>query len=125
MITKEEIYNYISNAITTDFPECYVTGKYEPIPKSLPCVFAYQQTKTRQTRYATLDNEDVQNRIVWEIQVYAEMMNECYSIIDTIEATMKSMGFYEEFCQPTTNADPRIFRVILRFGRVLADNDTI
>lgn len=113
---RELIYNTIARAITDYDPNIYVTQRYEPIPKTVPCVFVEMISKVRTRRYATLDNIDDQHRYTFEVQVFHNSLTEGYALMEYIEEQFKSIAFFEDMCQPIDDADQSIFRIVARFS---------
>lgn len=109
------IYDNIANAINGFDSSVYVTQKYEPIPKSIPCAFVEQISKIRTLRYSSLCNTDEQYRLTFEVQVFHHTLNDAYKLMDTIERQFKSLGFFEDLCTPVDNGDTSIYRIVARF----------
>lgn len=119
MDQRKLIYNAIARAINSQFPNVYVSQRYELVPKSVPAVFIEQISKVRTRGYATLDNSDDQYRIAFEVQVYANTLAEGYDIMDCVENAFKSIAFFEEMCMPVENANLAMFRMVARFSAQL------
>ena len=116
MANRIQVYNSIATAVNTYDANVYVTQRYEPIPKTIPCVLCQQISKIRTQAYATLCNTDQQSYDTYEVQVFAVGLNNAYSIMDVVEAKFKQLGFFEELCMPVDNGDKSFDRVVARFG---------
>lgn len=116
MDQRKLIFNSIARKINHEFPDVYVSQRYELVPKQIPCVFIEQISKIRIRRYATLDNSDDQYRFTFEVQVFANTLAEGYELMDYVEECFKSIAFFEEMCRPVDNADLSTFRMIARFS---------
>ena len=116
MANRIVVYNSIATAITTYDANVYVTQRYEPIPKSIPCVMCQQISKVRSQQYATLCNTDEQSYDTYEVQVFANGLNNAYNIMEVIEAKFKQLGFFEEICTPVNNGDKSFDRLVARFS---------
>lgn len=116
MANRIQVYNSIATAINTYDATVYVTQKYEPIPKSIPCVLCQQISKVRTQMYATLCNTDEQHRATYEVQVFAYGLDNAYKIMEVAESKFKELGFFEEICTPVNNGDKSIDRVVARFS---------
>ena len=116
MANRIVVYNTIATAINTYDANVYVTQRYEPIPKSIPCVMCQQISKVRSQMYATLCNTDEQSYDTYEVQVFANGLNNAYNIMEVIEAKFKQLGFFEDLCTVVNNADKNIDRVVARFA---------
>ena len=116
MANRVQIYNSIANTVNTYDANIYVTQRYEPIPKSIPCVLCQQISKVRSQMYATLCNTDEQSYDTYEVQVFANGLNNAYAIMDVVESKFKQLGFFEEFCTPVNNGEKSFDRVVARFA---------
>ena len=116
MASRIVVYNEIATAINTYDANVYVTQRYEPIPKSIPCVICQQIGKVRSQQYATLCNTDQQSYDTYEVQVFANGLNNAYNIMGVIEAKFKQLGFFEQLCTPVNNGDKAFDRVVARFS---------
>lgn len=117
MITVNQIYDRIVTALDG----IYVTKYYERITEQLPCVYVRESHSP--IRSATSINlTDDQKRMYFYIEVYGENTEE---IVETIEATMRGMGFLEELSEMIPNYNPSVERVSMRFQRVICGGDTL
>ena len=113
---RKLVYNSIATAINTYDADVYVTQRYEPIPKTIPCVLCQQISKLRSQQYATLCNTDEQSYDTYEVQVFANGLNNAYDIMAVAESKFKQLGFFEQLCTPVNNGDKAFDRVVARFS---------
>ena len=113
---RKLVYNTIANAVNTYDATAYVTQRYEPIPKTIPCIMCQQISKVRTQRYATLCNTDQQSYDTYEVQVFAQGLNNAYLYMEVVENKFKQLGFFEQFCTPINNGDKSFDRVVARFS---------
>lgn len=116
---RKLIYSTIANEINTYDANVYVTQKYEPIPKSIPCVFVEMVSKVRSRQYANLCNTDDQYRYTFEVQVFHTSLTAAYELMEFIEEKFKAISFFEDMCQPIDNADQSVTRIVARFSAQL------
>lgn len=118
MITKNQIYTKLENALPTTV---YCTQFYEVVPKSLPCVY-FRASWSPIRRHTNLSYSDNQKRFYCYVEVYG---NNIDSIVATVESAFKGMFFIEELCEMIPNYDPSIERVSMRFQRVITESDVL
>ena len=117
MITANQIYDTLANALDG----VYTTKYYERIEEQLPCVYFRESHSTiRSSVDLSYQHEAVQ--MYCYIEVYGNDLDE---IVNTIEATMKSMCFIEELNEMIPNYNPSVERISMRFGRVICEGDTL
>ena len=116
-----DIYNSIADAINDYDDDVYVTQRYEPIPQHIPCAFVQQIGKARTLQFSSLANTDEQYRRTFEVQVFHNMLNEAYALMEAIEDAFKQLAFFEDLCEPIDNADQKVARIVARFFAQLGD----
>lgn len=112
--------NAIYTKLHNELPDVYCTRRYEPNPKSLPCLY-FRETHFRPRRNVTLNYDDQQINCTVTIEVFAK--DGIRAIIDTVESEMNSMYFIEESCIQVDNADITIMRYIMTFSRIICEGD--
>ena len=127
--SRKSVYTYVRNAIVTAHSGAYVTAIREPITKTFPAVRIAEANRIRPEQYATLANDDQQYVSTFEAEIFSNKQNgsleEAYSILETIEGAFKTLGYFENFCQPIDNVDPSIFRIVARFTRQIGMADVM
>lgn len=127
--SRKAVYSYVRNAIVASHSGAYVTARIEPVPKNFPAIHLTEMNRVRTERYATLANDDQQYDSTFQAEIFSNEQNgaveEAYSILETIESAFKTLGYFENFCQPIDNVDPSIFRIVARFTRQIGIADAI
>ena len=127
--SRKAVYSYVRNAIVASHSGAYVTARIEPVPKNFPAIHLTEMNRVRTERYATLANDDQQYDSTFQAEIFSNEQNgaveEAYSILETIESAFKTLGYFENFCQPIDNIDPSIFRIVARFTRQIGMADVI
>lgn len=119
MVSKNEVYTYLTESIKTD--GVYFTQYYEVIPKALPCVY-FRTSHSPIRSNLTLKNTDEQLRMYCYIEVYGQNID---GLVEDIEAVFRQIHFVEELCEMIPNYDPEIERVSMRFMRVITGGNTL
>ena len=127
--SRKAVYSYVRNAIVASHSGAYVTARIEPVPKNFPAIHLTEMNRVRTERYATLANDDQQYDSTFQAEIFSNEQNgaveEAYSILETVESAFKTLGYFENFCQPIDNVDPSIFRIVARFTRQIGMADVI
>ena len=127
--SRKAVYSYVRNAIVASHSGAYVTARIEPVPKNFPAIHLTEMNRVRTERYAILANDDQQYDSTFQAEIFSNEQNgaveEAYSILETIESAFKTLGYFENFCQPIDNVDPSIFRIVARFTRQIGMADVI
>lgn len=124
-MTKNEIFNYIATNLSSSY---YVTAVYEPTPKQCPCVMVRQIGKMRPVENITLNYQDTQHRLTYEVQVISTKKNkaqsEAYKIINEVETLFNNLYFIEDMCEPIEEEASR-YRIVARFHRQLGGGEIV
>ena len=127
--TPNSIYTYIRNAVKASFPSAYTSSKYEPVPRSFPCVMIRVINSQRILRATTLTFSDKQSRMTVEVQVFSNKKNtsqtEANNIMDCVCNAMNGLFFIQDMREPIDNADATVSRVVSRFHRTVGGGDVI
>ena len=127
--SRKAVYSYVRNAIVASHSGAYVTARIEPVPKNFPAIHLTEMNRVRTERYATLANDDQQYDSTFQAEIFSNEQNgaveEAYSILETVESAFKTLGYFENFCQPIDNVDPSIFRIVARFTRQIGMADVM
>ena len=117
------IYTYVRNALKTAYPDLYVTGGDEPIPHEGLAVEIKLINYYRPKGNVTLDNDDVQLKVAYDVNVYSSLFDgadeEVYTIIHVAEQAFRELFFIETECMPVERSDNRVTRLVARFERQL------
>lgn len=125
MITKNEIYTVLATALREQYGDFYCVQGYEPVPRSIPCMY-FREFHMRPAPTINFEfTEDVKDSTVY-IELYLEHNDEVDSdeVIKFIEDIMGSLYYIEEMCNQIDNIDISIDRYSIRFFRKLCGGDT-
>lgn len=121
MITPNQVYTKIEDALTTSPLSAYCTQSMERIPISLPCMY-FREEHYRPERNITFTFNDEQLKSTVHIELYGVDLD---SYIRAIETVMSDMYFIEESCNQIDNGDPDVERYVFRFSRMICGGDTL
>lgn len=119
--TRNYVYSKVADAVTGAFPNARCTGRFTPTPATLPNVYIYELDKRHTMQGADLNATDVQWESTFEVQITATNANLAYSIMDTVEASFRSM-YYRLFNQAFDDTGTK-FYLVGQFRRVIGGGD--
>ena len=126
--TRHEVYNYIYEQVNTTSRPVYITGRIEPIPPSFPAIYLVQLSTEDYAPALNLLSTDSARRVVWEAQIFTNKttgaVDEAHEIMEDVSAAFKNIGFQLTYCYPVENADPSIYRLVMRVERLVCGGDT-
>ena len=126
-MTRNKIYTFVEGRVKDFNSKIYCASKLEPVPQSFPACFICEASHNERASAITLDRDDEQREVTFEVQVCSTKVNgaasECYEIIDIVEAAFKALAFLEISCSVVDNIDPAVTRVVARFTRLICALD--
>lgn len=129
MITRNAVYTRIVKAVRASYPNCYYSGRNEPVPPSLPAVYAREIGYFQPPENVTLENDDEQYQSTFEVQVFSNLQagaeTEGYGIMNVVQGVMRELGYILDMLEPMPNADTAIFRLIGRWHRHIGGADEL
>lgn len=130
MITQNEVYNRIADALQGEFETLFTTSTRVYAPKVFPCVWIVEIDGTPDGRYVNLDLSDEQRRSTFEVQAYSNApegaMLEVDAIIGKAILEFRKIGYVCSMNQPIDNGyDENIKRRVARFTRIIGGGDTL
>ena len=129
MISFNEIYTEVREAILAISPDAFVTSTYTPTPSKFPAVFVREIGKYTPPRYATLNNSENVSEVTYEVQIFSNKQSGAKSEADTlyaaIKVALKKQYFREASATPVDNADHTVYRFAATFRRIIADADNV
>ena len=132
MLSANQIYNYIENAVNTQERPVYCSSVNEPIGSVFPACQISELTHVFDQRSLPLSfakHETTTLRREYEVHVFSNLKNqglsEARSIMDDVEIAFKQLSFIETACTQTDNADPNVIHLVARFTRTIGDGDEI
>lgn len=129
MITVNQIYNYIVDAITEERSDLYCASRLEPIPERFPSVQIVELNHIPIQNRISLDFKDMPMRRDFEVHVFSNLKNgalsEARSIMTDVEEAFRSAFFVETYCGQANNADVSVIHMVARFTRNIGDGDSL
>lgn len=127
MITRNEIYTYIRNAVLASNNKVYVTARYVPKPPSFPACYIHEIDRDIPLQNIQLDYQDVQWESVYEVQVASAKRNtaasEAYDIMDVVRQAFNNL-YFREFSETNIDTGDSV-TIIGRFRRIIGGGDQI
>lgn len=107
----------------------FVESTPNPVPNGFPTVIARQSGYAQIVRDTTLVNDDRPWRETWEVQIYSNKpsgsQSEAYAIMEAIESTMASLGYFLDMKEPVQNTDSTVYRLVARWHRVTGNGESV
>lgn len=127
---ESAVFNTIATAISTRYPNIFVTGEYVKAPTSFPAISLYEIDNA--VLRSTQDTSGMENHalVVYELNVYSNKKNgkksECRDIVALIDTQMAALGFTRIMLNPVPNIeDATIYRLTGRYRAVIGTDETI
>ena len=123
---ENDVYDYISKALTTQYQGIYVSGEYVPAPPSFPAVSIVEMNNRVFERMRTLNIENAAV-VTFECNVYsnkaAGKKAEAKEIASTLDSAFASIGFTRTMKNPVPNyKDATIHRIVCRYEAIVDKN---
>lgn len=130
MITKNQIFTEIRNAILEEFPSAYVTSERVYSPSQFPCVWVIEIDSYPTENATALDFSDEQRISAFEVQSFSNKKSgggaEAERLVQIATDTMRKMYFRCTTSRSVDNqADASIKRHVARYTRFIGSGDTI
>ena len=126
-VTRNAVYDYVSNAITAVHSSVRCSSRRIPVPSSYPACYIHEIEHYRPLDNMQLDYEDVQWQSSFEIQVISNKKgtaaSEAYSILETAKDAFNKL-YYRELSETSVD-DVETFTVIARFRRTIGGGDSM
>lgn len=126
-MNRNEVYSYLREKILAEFPNAYVTGKYEPKPSAFPACYIHEIDRIRPLQNIQLDYSDVQWESVIEIQIVSAKtstpVSQAYAVMDVARQSFNDL-YYREFSETNIDGGDR-FTLIGRFRRTIGGGDVV
>lgn len=128
-ITRNAVYNYVSNALTTTYPTLYVASVYEPIPAQLPAVFVREISDLRNSENMTFTGVQGVRTSTFEVQVVVSKTNgsmfDCYQILDVARSAFFALIYNETNVSIVEDGQNGSYRLRASYRRVIGNEDTM
>ena len=130
MVTFNDIYTVIRNAVKAEYPSAYCTSKYEPVPSEFPAVYVSQVGRSTPQGTITFSTSATYSEYTIQIQIFSNKTDtpksECDAIYTVIKRALEGERlFVEKNAFPLENADTSIYRFQAQFTRLFGDGDAL
>ena len=127
---ESDVFNIVSIAIKTVYPDLYISGEYVKSPPKFPAVSLVEVDNSAYTRTQTDSNVENHAELLYEVNVYSNKKSgkksECKEIAALIDNELAALGFSRTMLQPIPNMDDAtIYRMTGRYRAVASKDNTI
>ena len=128
-ITRNVVYNYIDNAVTTAMPNVYVTGVYEPLMAQMPAVILRETDDFRNPENMTFTGVQGVRTSTFEAQIVSSRVNgslsEAYAILEIVKSACFTLLYNETSVAIVEDGSTGRYRLRATYRRVIGDADTL
>lgn len=128
-ITRNVVYNYIDNAVTTVMPNVYVTGVYEPLMAQMPAVILRETDDFRNPENMTFTGVQGVRTSTFEAQIVSSRVNgslsEAYAILEIVKSAFFTLLYNETSVAIVEDGSTGRYRLRATYRRVIGDADTL
>ena len=128
-ITRNIVYNYIDNAVTTAMPNVYVTGVYEPLMAQMPAVILRETDDFRNPENMTFTGVQGVRTSTFEAQIVSSRVNgslsEAYAILEIVKSAFFTLLYNETSVAIVEDGSTGRYRLRATYRRVIGDADTL
>lgn len=130
MITRNDIFDRVYDAIIAVSPDAYITGEAKRLPPEFPAVWVIDIDWTPEMQYTAIDLSDEQVRSAYEVQAFSAKEDgaflEARDLIDAATAAFRELGYLCTYNSPIENyEDETIARHVARYRRMIGGGDTL
>ena len=126
MITRNDIFDRVYDAIIAVNENAYITGEATRSPSQFPAVWVLDIDWTPEMAYTALDFSDEQVRSAYEVQAFsAKDFLEARDLIDAATAAFREIGYLCTYNSPIDNEDETIARHVARYRRMIGGGDAL
>ncbi len=127
---ENEVYNFVSEKVRTEYPQIYMTGEYVQSPPSFPATSLVEMDNTIYNLTQTSSDNENHATIMYEVNTYSNKKtgkkSECKAIMTLIDNLMIQIGFTRTMLQPIPNMDDAtIYRMTARYTAIVSKDKTI
>lgn len=128
-ITRNVVYNYIDNAVTTAMPNVYVTGVYEPLMAQMHAVILRETDDFRNPENMTFTGVQGVRTSTFEAQIVSSRVNgslsEAYAILEIVKSAFFTLLYNETSVAIVEDGSTGRYRLRATYRRVIGDADTL
>ena len=127
---ENDVFNIVSLAVKTVYPDLYISGEYVKSPPKFPAVSLVEADNSAYTRTQTNDSVENHAELLYEVDIYSNKTSgkksECKAIATLIDNELAALGFSRVMLQPIPNMDDAtIYRIKGRYRAVASKDNMI
>lgn len=127
---ENEVFNFVSEKVRTEYPNIYMAGEYVQSPPSFPATLLVEMDNTVYDLTQTSSENENHVTVMYEVNTYSNKKtgkkSECKAIMTLIDDLMKQIGFTRTMLQPIPNMDDAtIYRMTARYTAIVSKDKTI
>lgn len=126
---EDEVYELVSDAVLSAFPNTLVVGKETRMPTKFPCVSVVESDNYAVQRTQDSSNNENHVSVMYAVNVYSNKAkgskSECKAILSVVDDVLTRKGFTRTMRQALSLDDATKFRLIARYSAVVSKNQTI
>ena len=127
---ENEVFNFVSEKVRTEYPNIYMAGEYVQSPPSFPATLLVEMDNTVYNLTQTSSENENHVTVMYEVNTYSNKKtgkkSECKAIMTLIDDLMKQIGFTRTMLQPIPNMDDAtIYRMTARYTAIVSKDKTI
>ena len=122
---ENEIFDIVSNAIESEYPDAYVVSEYVNAPARFPCISIVEIDNSAYDRTQSSGSLENHADVTYEVNIYSNKTSgkksECKAIASLIDNEFATLGFSRSMLQPIPNIDDAtIYRMLGRYRAVVS-----
>lgn len=126
-VTRNAVYDYVSEAITAVHTNAHCTSRRVPKPSAYPSCYIHEIDHYRPLENMQLDYQDVQWQSSFEIRIISNKKgtaaSEAYAILDTARSAFNEIYYRELSATPIDGTET--FTIVARFRRTIGGGDSM
>lgn len=126
---ESDVYELVSQAVLTDFPNALIVGKETRMPTKFPCVSIVEADNYVLERTQDSSHNENHVTVMYAVNVYSNKAKgskaECKAILAIVDDLLIRKGFTRTSCLPISLDDATKFRYAARYMAVADKNKTI
>ncbi len=126
---RNNVYDYVYHDVIDVYEDAYISGVYEPVPKSFPAVFIREIGRSTQESSVTFSGEQGVKISTYEVQVQTNAenssMSDAYSIMETVEKSFQKLFYIQTAMNKIDDGTYGTYRLVGTFRRVVGNADQI
>ena len=125
--TRNAIYDFVCDKVLSEYPDAYISSKYEPIAPSFPAVFIREIGLVHNPANVTFSGVQDVRTSTFEVQIQSNKkdtaLSEVYDILNIVTAAFVKLYFILETTNLLEENDDGLFRLRAAYRRVIGAAD--